>query len=134
MLQLKLTNSLCSFLLLFLKIVFLAMLGMFLQLWSRGYSLAAVLHRLLIVTASLTVQHGLHLGLGFNSGSTWGSVVVAHGLSCSQERVIFPDTNQTGVPSSGRWILNHCTTREVHQFVKLAWEFFSLGRLLGSNL
>ena len=38
---------------------------------SGGSSLADV-HRLLIVRASLAVEHRL-----------WGSVVVAHGLSCS---------------------------------------------------
>ena len=66
---------------------------------SRGYSLAAVIG-LLIVVASLVVEHGLEHA---------GSVVVAHGLSCSEASWT---RDQVGIPCIGRWILNHCTTRE----------------------
>ena len=41
-----------------------------------------------------------------------GSVVVAHGLSCSVACGIFPDRARTHVPCIGRQILNHCATRE----------------------
>ena len=43
-----------------------------------------------------------------------GSVVVAHGLSCSAACGIFPDqgSNPHGDPCIGRQILNHCATRE----------------------
>ena len=59
-----------------------------------------------------------------------GSVVVAHGSSCSAACGIFPDQGSNPCPlhwqadsqplrhqgSPGRWILNHCTTREApHQ-------------------
>ena len=42
-----------------------------------------------------------------------GSVVVAHGLSCSTACGIFLDQGSTRVPCIGRQILNHCATREV---------------------
>ena len=41
-----------------------------------------------------------------------GSVVVAHGSSCSTACGIFPDWGSNRVPCIGRQILNHCTTRE----------------------
>ena len=45
-----------------------------------------------------------------------GSVVVAHGPSCSVACGIFPDQgSRTRVPCIGRRILNHCTTREARQ-------------------
>ena len=45
-----------------------------------------------------------------------GSVIVAHGPSCSAACGIFPD--QTRVPCIGRQILNHCATREaLHRFL-----------------
>ena len=42
-----------------------------------------------------------------------GSVVVAHGLSCSVACGIFPDRGSNLCPLHGRRILNHCATREV---------------------
>ena len=46
-----------------------------------------------------------------------GSVVVAHGPSCSAACGIFPDRARTRVPCIGRQTLNHCATREALQFV-----------------
>ena len=47
-----------------------------------------------------------------------GSVVVAHGFSCSKACGIFPDRGLNHVPCTGRRILNHRTTREgpIHVF------------------
>ena len=47
-----------------------------------------------------------------------GSVVVAHGPSCSAACGIFPDQGSTPVPCIGRQILNHCTTREAPKCFK----------------
>ena len=41
-----------------------------------------------------------------------GSVVVAHGPSCSAACGIFPDQGSNPCPCIGRRILNHCVTRE----------------------
>ena len=41
-----------------------------------------------------------------------GSVVVAHGPSCSAACGIFPDQGSNPCPLHGRQILNHCATRE----------------------
>ena len=46
-----------------------------------------------------------------------GSVVVAHGLSCSAACGIFPARDRTPVTRIGRRILNHCATREVPQIM-----------------
>ena len=43
-----------------------------------------------------------------------GSVVVAHGPSCSTACGILPARARTRVPCTGRQILNHCATREAH--------------------
>ena len=45
-----------------------------------------------------------------------GSVVVAHGLSCSTACGTFPDQGSNHVPCIGRRILNHCATREALLF------------------
>ena len=42
-----------------------------------------------------------------------GSVIVAHGPSCSTTCGIFQTRTRAHVPCIGRWILNHCSTREV---------------------
>ena len=62
---------------------------------SRGSSLVAEKHRLLIAVASLVAEHGLWgarasavSGPGLQST---GSIVVAHGLSCSTACGIFLD-------------------------------------------
>ena len=52
-----------------------------------------------------------------------GSVVVAHGPSCSTACGIFPDRAQTRVPCIGRQTLNHCTTRETLISSLIASEF-----------
>ena len=57
---------------------------------------------------------------GFSSCGTWaqqlwhpGSVVVAHGLSCSTACGIFSDQGSNPCPLHWhRWILSHCATRE----------------------
>ena len=60
----------------------------------------------------MTVVRGLLL-LG-HTGSRWaGSVVVAMGLAALQHVESSPTRDQTGVPCIGRWIITHCTTREV---------------------
>ena len=41
---------------------------------------------------------------------------MAHGLSCSAECGILPDQGLNPCPCIGRWILNHCTTREAQKF------------------
>ena len=41
-----------------------------------------------------------------------GSVIVAHGPSCSMACGIFPDQGSNLCPRIGRQILNHCATRE----------------------
>ena len=41
---------------------------------------------------------------------------MAHGLSCSAACGIFQDRARTRVSCIGRWILNHCATREVRRF------------------
>ena len=48
-----------------------------------------------------------------------GSVVVAHGPSCSAACGIFPARARTRVPCIGRQILNHCATREAQRAVIL---------------
>ena len=48
-----------------------------------------------------------------------GSVVVAHGPSCSTACGIFPDQGSNPCPCIGRQILNHCATREAQP-----WFFF----------
>ena len=55
---------------------------------------------------------------------TRASVVVAHGLSCSEAYEIFPDQVWTRVLCIDRQILNHWTTREVY-----LWDFNFLRRL-----
>ena len=58
---------------------------------EAGYSAVAV-QRLLIVVASLVVEHGLS-GRGARAQWLWstGSVVVEHGLSCPVASGIFSD-------------------------------------------
>ena len=38
---------------------------------------------------------------------------MANGLSCPVTSQIFPDQERNQCPCIGRWILNHCLTREV---------------------
>ena len=50
---------------------------------------------------------------GAHALGTWVSLVVAHRLSCSVARRIFPDQGSNLCPLHWRWILILCTTREV---------------------
>ena len=52
-----------------------------------------------------------------------GSVVVAHGPSCSAACGIFPDQARTRVPCIGRQTLNHCATRETPTYTYLILTF-----------
>ena len=75
-------------------VLFLAALGLrccaqaFSSCGERGLPFIVV-HRLLIVVASLVAQHGLYSA---------GSVVVVHGLSCSAACGIFPDQGSNPCP------------------------------------
>ena len=72
----------------------MAVLGLRCRAWAfsscgeRGLLFVAV-RRLLIVVASLAAEHGL---------KSAGSVVVAHGLSCSAACGIFPDQGSNPCP------------------------------------
>ena len=66
---------------------------------------------------------------GFSSCDTWAQQLqalelrlnsVAHGLSRPLPCVIFLDQGLNSCPCIGRWILNHCTTREAPK------EYFSM--------
>ena len=121
--------------------LFLAALGLRCCAWafsscSEQGLLFIVVCGLLIAVASLVAEHGLQVrGLqqlwrvgsavaAHGPQSTWasvvvacrlqsaGSVVVAHGLSCSAALGSSWTRAGTRVPCIGRWILNHCTTRE----------------------
>ena len=109
--------------------LFLAVLGLPCCAWTFsgcgewGLLFVAVCG-LLIVVASLVVEHGLqarrlqqlqHVGSvvvahGLQSA---GSGVVVHGVSCSVACGIFLTRARTRVPCIARQILNHCATREV---------------------
>ena len=72
---------------------------------SRGSSLVAEKHRLLIAVASLVAEHGLW-GARASAVSgpglqTTGSIVVVHRLSCSTARGTFP--GQTSSPRLLHW-------------------------------
>ena len=56
-----------------------------------------------------------------------GSVIVAHGPSCSAACGIFPDQSSNPFPLHSRQILNHCATREAPSlFFCLCFLFFLL--------
>ena len=85
-----------------------------LSLWCcAGSSLAAVsegpslvaMPGLLTVAASLAVEHPLQ--------GAHASVVGVHRLRCSVACGIPQTRDQSCVPCIGRWILNHCMSREV---------------------
>ena len=86
------------FFIMYLLIYFLAALD--LRCFAHAFSsyserglLFVVVHRLLTAVASLVAEHGLY---------STGSVVVAHGLSCSTACGIFPDQGSNHVPCIGR--------------------------------
>ena len=79
-----------------------------------GFSLVAV-HKLLTVVASrCNAQTPRCAGLGSGAHRLWstGSVVGAHGLSCSVARGSFPVRDRTHVSCTGRQILTHRVTGE----------------------
>ena len=69
------------------------------------YSLVVVCGLLHGIT-SLAVEHRLQ--------GPWASVVVVYGISCPRHVGSSETKNGTHVPSIGRQILNHWSTREVH--------------------
>ena len=64
-------------------LVFVAVHRLSLVAASGGYSLVAVQGLLIVVVASLVVEHGLQ--------GVWASVVMAYRLSCPPACRIFPD-------------------------------------------
>ena len=90
-----------KFIYLWLCWVFVSVRGLSLVLASGGHS------------SSLCVGLSLSRPLLLRStGSRHAGSVVAHGPSCSAACGIFQTRARTRVPCIGRWILNHCTTRE----------------------
>ena len=90
--------------------VFVAARRLFSSCGEQGL-LSIVVHRLLIVVASLVAEHGLQV-CGLQQLWHAGSVVVAHGLSCSAACGIFPDQGSNPCPCIDRRILDHCANRE----------------------
>ena len=89
--------------------VFVSVRGLSLVVASRGHSSSRCMG--LSLLRPLLLQ---------STGSRRaGSVVVAHGPSCSTACGIFPDRARTRVPCISRQILNHCTTREAHKILLL---------------
>ena len=84
--------------------VFVSMHRLSLVAVSRGYTLVAV-HRLLIVGASLVAEHRLW--------GAWASVAAPVGSVAPRFVESSWTRDQTRVPCTGWWILNHWTTREV---------------------
>ena len=112
-------------------LIFFFLAALCLRCCTRAFSscskwglLFVVVRSLFIAVASLVAEHGLQAcGLQqlWHVGSVVvarrlqraGSVVVAHGLSCSVACGISQTRARTRVPCVGRRILNHCVTREV---------------------
>ena len=109
-------------------LLFLAALG--LRCYTRAFSSCGMwglffvaVRGLLIAVASLVAEHRLQ-ARGLQQLWHVGSVVVACGLQSEDSVVVAPGLNcsaacgssrtraQTHVPCIGRWILNHCATRE----------------------
>ena len=95
---------------------------------ERGLLLVSV-HGLLIVVASLVAEHGLQVrglqqlwlvGSRAQAQQLWrtGLVALQH-VGSSRPR------GRTRVPCIGRWILNHCATREVQPQCFLILIFFA---------
>ena len=106
---------LSKFAYLFIYLYFMAVLGLrfcaraFSSCGKRGPLFIAVRGPLTIV-ASPVAEHRLQRA---------GSVIVAHGPSCSSACGIFPDQGLNPCPCIGRQTPNHCATREA-QFLDLA--------------
>ena len=102
------------------KFIFiLAVLSLCCHMWASsgcgqwGYSPAVVLGA--SFCSGFSCYRAQSLGdMGFSSCGSC-SVIVGHGLSCSQHVSSFPTRNQTFVPYSGKWMFNHWTTRETPQ-------------------
>ena len=113
----------------FIFFLFLALLGLRCCTWAfsscgeRGLLFLAVCG-LLIAVDSLVVEHRLQVR-GLQQLCHVGSVVVARSSRAQAQQLwrtglVTPQhvgsswtRAQTRVPCIGRWILNHCTTREV---------------------
>ena len=122
--------------------LFLAALGLrccpraFSSCGEQGLLFTAV-RGLLIAVASLVVEHGLQVrGLQYlwHVGSvivaprlqSAGSVVVAHGFSCSAACGIFLDQGLNLCPLHFHRIPNHCATREVPIFMFFRQKIFRI--------
>ena len=94
--------------------VFVAVRGLSLVALSRGYSWLRCMGFSLQWLLLLRSSGSRHAGSAVVARRLWsaGSVVVAHGLSCSAACGIFLDQGSTRVPCIGRRTLNHCATRE----------------------
>ena len=98
--------------------VFVAAHQLSLVMESKGY--ASLVHGLLTVVASLAGEHGLQ-ACGLQQWQYTGSVVGARRLQQLWCMVLVASwhvesswtRDRTCVPCIGRWILIHCTTREV---------------------
>ena len=80
---------------------------------SGIYSL--VTHRDLVAVADLVGARapGTRASAAACRRQSPGSVIAMHGLCCSTTCEIFPDQGLNPRPLLGRWILIHCTTRQV---------------------
>ena len=103
------------FLVLFKKLINLFLPALGLRCCARAFSscseqglLFVAVRGLLIAVASLVAEHRLQYA-GFSSCGA--RVQLLRGMRSSRTR------NQTCVPCIGRWILNHCATREVPLFL-----------------
>ena len=84
-------------------------------LWCSGFSFwrLLLLHRLW-ARGPQQLQHSGLVVVASGVQGAWAAAAVACGLSCSVRHVESSQTRDgTCVPYIGRWILIHCTTREV---------------------
>ena len=112
---LLLLNLFILFIYFWLRWVFVAARGLFLAVASGAYSslqCAGFSLRWLLLLRSTGSRRAGSVVVACRLWST-GSVVVAHGLSCSAACGILLDQGSNLSPCIGRRILNHCATREV---------------------
>ena len=106
---------------LFIYFYFWAVLGLcccaqaFSSCGERGLLFVAV-RRLLTAVASLVAEHGLQ-AWGFSSCGLWAQQLWFAGLVVPWHMGSSRTRARTRVPCIGRWILNHCGTREVPQLL-----------------
>ena len=81
---------------------------------ERGLLFGAVVRGLLIVMASLVMEHGLQAP-GLSSCSTRAQQLWRTGLVAPWHVGSYQARAQTHVPCIGRQILNHCATREAQK-------------------